>query len=88
MIENSFFKVGDDAVMMFSTGLRVNKVVIWQLSNSGVFEFGDGAPADSVDDVQVINSNVIPTEYHWTGTSNAVFTSHVSNNQHLGQNIG
>jgi hypothetical protein len=88
VIENSFFKVGDDAIMLFSTGLRVNNVVIWQLSNSGVFEFGDGAPEDSVDDVQVINSNVIRTEYHWTGTSNAVFTSHVSNNQHLGQNIG
>ena len=30
VIENSFLKVGDDAVKLFSSGLRVNNVVIWQ----------------------------------------------------------
>ncbi|MBV8414048.1 MAG: hypothetical protein JO251_02400 [Verrucomicrobia bacterium] len=88
VIEDSFLKVGDDAVKLFSSGLRVNNVVVWQLNNAGVFEFGVNSPVDSVDDVQVINSNVIRTEYSWTGSSNAVFTSYLAHTQQLGQNIG
>lgn len=73
---------------MSSPNSSTDNVVIWQLANSGVFEFGVNSPVDSVDDVQVINSNVIRTEYSWTGSSNAVFTSYLARTQQLGQNIG
>lgn len=86
-IENSFFKDGDDSVKLYSSGLRVSNVVIWQSNNAGAFELGANT-AQNVDDVTVADSNVIHTEWNWPNMSNAVFAAHQGGRGLLGQSAG
>jgi hypothetical protein len=72
LIEDSFFKTGDDAIKLFSSGLRVNRCVIWKLNNAAAFEFGANIQYD-LSDIQVNDSDVIRTEYTVANKTNAVF---------------
>jgi hypothetical protein len=85
-LENSFFKDGDDSVKLYSSGLRVRNVVIWQSNNAGAFELG--APPNGADDVRVVDSNVIHSEWSWPNMNNAVFAQHQSSRALLGQVTG
>jgi hypothetical protein len=40
VLENCFFKDGDDSVKLYSSGLRVRNVVVWQSNNAAAFELG------------------------------------------------
>jgi hypothetical protein len=86
VLENSFFKDGDDSVKLYSSGLRVRNVVIWQSNNAGAFELG--APPNGADDVRVVDSNVIHSEWSWPNMNNAVFAQHQSSRALLGQVAG
>jgi hypothetical protein len=83
VLENSFFKDGDDSVKLYSSGLRVRNVVVWQSNNAGAFELG--APPNGADDVRVADSNVIHSEWSWPNMNNAVFAEHQSSKALLGQ---
>lgn len=76
VVENSFLKDGDDSIHLYSSGLRVNNVVIWQSKNASPFQFGSGN-SGNIDDVEVINSNVIHTEWVWPNAPNAVFDANL-----------
>ncbi|HEV2270867.1 MAG TPA: hypothetical protein VGR92_15545 [Steroidobacteraceae bacterium] len=82
-LENSFFKDGDDSVKLYSSGLRVRNVVVWQSNNAAAFELG--APPNGADDVRVVDSNVIHGEWSWPNMNNAVFAEHQSSRALLGQ---
>jgi hypothetical protein len=86
ILENSFFKDGDDSVKLYSSGLRVRNVVVWQSNNAGAFELG--APPNGTDDVRVVDSNVIHGEWSWPNMNNAVFAEHQSSRALLGQVVG
>jgi hypothetical protein len=83
VLENSFFKDGDDSVKLYSSGLRVRNVVVWQSNNAGAFELG--APPNGADDIRVVDSNVIHGEWSWPNMNNAVFAEHQSSRALLGQ---
>ena len=87
VVENSFLKDGDDSIHLYSTGLRVNNVVIWQSKNAAPFQFSSGL-SGSIDDVQVINSNVIHTEWVWPNAPNAVFNANLGGTGNKGYNLG
>jgi hypothetical protein len=87
VVENSFLKDGDDSIHLYSTGLRVNNVVIWQSRNASPFEFSSGL-SGSIDDVQVINSNVIHTEWTYPNMANAVFVANLGGQGNKGYNRG
>ncbi len=87
VVENSFLKDGDDSIHLYSSGLRVNNVVIWQSTNASPFEFGSGTPG-SIDDVQVIDSNVIHTEWSWPNMANAVFAANLGGGGDKGYSQG
>jgi hypothetical protein len=86
VLENSFFKDGDDSVKLYSSGLRVRNVVVWQSNNAAAFEIG--APVQDVDDVWVRDSQVIHGEWSWPNMDNAVFATHQSSRSLLGQTVG
>jgi hypothetical protein len=87
IIENSFFKDGDDSVKLYSSNLRVRNVVVWQSNNAGVFELSANM-VFNVDDVRVRDSDVIHTEWNWPNMSNAVFAGHQGGRGLLGQDVG
>ena len=87
VVENSFMKDGDDSIHLYSTGLRVNNVVIWQSKNAAPFQFSSGL-SGNIDDVQVINSNVIHTEWVWPNAANAVFNANLGGTGNKGYHLG
>jgi len=87
VVENSFLKDGDDSIHLYSTGLRVNNVVIWQSTNASPFEFSSGL-SGSIDDVQVVHSNVIHTEWTWPNMANAVFAANLGGTGNKGYRLG
>ncbi len=87
VVENSFLKDGDDSIHLYSSGLRVNNVVIWQSKNASPFQFSSGL-SGSIDDVQVINSNVIHTEWVWANPPNAVFDANLGGQGAKGHDLG
>ena len=78
-ITNSFFKVGDDAIKLFSSGLTVSHCNIWQLNNAAPFEFGVNQLNDE-NNVKVEDSNVLRSEEVFSTRSNAVFNSALGGN--------
>lgn len=87
VVENSFLKDGDDSIHLYSSGLRVNNVVIWQSKNAAPFQFSSGL-SGNIDDVQVIDSNVIHTEWTWPNAANAVFDANLGGSGNKGYNLG
>jgi hypothetical protein len=87
IVENSFLKDGDDSIHLYSTGLRVNNVVIWQSKNASPFEFGSGT-SGSIDDVLVTHSTVIHTEWNWPNMANAVFAANLGGTGDKGYGLG
>jgi len=73
-VTNSFFKVGDDAIKLFSSNLTVSKCTIWKLQVAAAFELGANLALD-ISDVAVSDSDVIRTEYTWPSRTNAVFAA-------------
>lgn len=84
VIENSFFKTGDDAIHLTSSNLVVQNCVLWHLNNAAAFEFGANTMAD-LNNITVRNCDVIRTEHVYPNRDNAVFagdqggTGHFSN---------
>lgn len=87
VVENSFLKDGDDSIHLYSSGLRVNNVVIWQSKNASPFQFSSGLPG-SIDDVRVVNSNVIHTEWVAPNTPNAIFDANLGGTGAKGHHLG
>jgi hypothetical protein len=87
IVENSFLKDGDDSIHLYSTGLRVSNVVIWQSKNASPFEFSSGL-SGNIDDVQVTHSNVIHTEWNWPNMANAVFAANLGGTGTKGYRLG
>ena len=86
-VSNSFLKDGDDSIHLYSTGLRVDRAVIWQSKNASPFEFGSGNPG-SIDDVQVAHSTVIHTEWNWPNMANALFVANLGGTGNKGYRRG
>jgi hypothetical protein len=86
-VENSFLKDGDDSIHLYSSGLRVNNVVIWQSKNASPFEFSSGL-SGSIDDVRVTHSNVIHTEWTYPNMANAVFAANLGGQGNKGYDLG
>ena len=79
VLRNSFFKVGDSAIHLNSSHLRVSHCTIWQLENAAPFEISDtlGSNLDiDVHDVRVEHSDVIRTEHEFESMETAVFSAH------------
>lgn len=79
ILRNSFIKVGDSAIHLNSSNLRVTGCTIWQLHTSAPFEISDtmGGNLDiNVHDVVVENSDVIRTEHAFESMEAAVFSAH------------
>jgi len=74
VVDSCFLKVGDDALLLTSSNLRVAGCTIWQLDNAAPFEFGVNQPAN-INHITVENSDVVRTEYDWPDPSNAVFAA-------------
>jgi hypothetical protein len=74
VVESSFLKVGDDALLLTSSNLLVSGCTVWQLQNAAPFEFGVNQPAN-INHITVENSDVIRTEYNYPNPSNAVFSA-------------
>ena len=74
IIEDSFFKVGDDAIKLFSSNLVVRRCTIWQMQNAAAFEIGDNVNLD-LSNILVENSDVIRTEHNFPNRNNAVFAA-------------
>jgi hypothetical protein len=72
VIESSFLKVGDDALLLTSSNLLVSECTIWQLENATPFAFGVNQP-QNINHVTVENSDVIRTEHDYPNPDNAVF---------------
>ena len=79
ILRNSFFKVGDSAIHLNSSNLRVSGCTIWQLQTSAPFEISDTMGSNlniNVHDVVVENSDVIRTEHDFESMEAAVFSAH------------
>lgn len=74
IIEDSFFKVGDDAIKLFSSGLRVSHCVVWKLNNAAAYEIGANIQYD-LSNIQVSDSDVIRAEYDGANPTNAIFAA-------------
>jgi VCBS repeat protein len=74
VVESSFLKVGDDALLLISSNLLVSGCTIWQLDNAAAFELGANQPSN-INHVTAENSDVIRTEYSWPNPSNSVFSA-------------
>jgi hypothetical protein len=89
VVRNSFFKVGDDAIKLYSSNLTVSGCTLWQLDNAAPFEMGVNLWND-VKNVTVENSDVIRTEWTYPNRSNAVVSAAFGNasaNQYKFNNI-
>lgn len=79
ILRNSFFKVGDSAIHLNSSNLRVSGCTIWQLQTSAPFEISDTMGSNlniNVHDVVVEDSDVIRTEHAFESMEAAVFSAH------------
>ena len=79
LLRNSFFKVGDSAIHLNSSHLRVSHCTIWQLDNAAPFEISDTLGSNlniDVHDVRVEHSDVIRTENAYESMEAAVFSAH------------
>jgi hypothetical protein len=74
VVKSSFFKVGDDALLLTSSNLLVSGCTIWQLDNASPFEFGVNQP-QNIHHITVVNSDVVRAEYNSPNPSNAVFSA-------------
>jgi hypothetical protein len=82
VIEGSFFKVGDDAIKLFSTGLVVRNCVVWKLKNAAAFELGANVIYD-LSNIAVSDSDVIRTEFDFPNKTDAVFAANYGGKGHL-----
>jgi hypothetical protein len=79
VLRNSFFKVGDSAIHLNSSHLRVSHCTLWQLDNAAPFELSDTLGSNlniDVHDVRVEHSDVIRTEHAFESMEAAVFSAH------------
>ena len=74
VVESCFLKVGDDALLLFSSNLRVSGCTIWQLDNASPFNLGVNQPAN-INHVTVENSDVVRTEYDFPNPDCSVFAT-------------
>lgn len=74
VIENSFIKTGDDAILLSGSNLTVKNCVVWHLRNAAVFQMGSRVAGD-LKNITVRNSDVIRSEYAWPGQSTAIFAA-------------
>lgn len=73
-VENCFFKVNDDAVKLYDSGMRVRNCVLWQMENGAPFQISWNMQGTN-HDIQVSNCDVIRTEHKHDDWNNAVFAS-------------
>ncbi|MEE9342655.1 MAG: hypothetical protein V3V12_03370 [Gammaproteobacteria bacterium] len=61
IIENSFFKVNDDVIKLYTGGQIVRDTVIWQMTKGAAFQFG-WQTATNVKNIRVTNIDVIHSD--------------------------
>ena len=82
VIEDSFFKVNDDAIKLYATGLRVRGCTFWQMENGGAFQFSWNLNRE-VRDVRVTDCDVIRVEHSADANNRGVFVAVHGGSGHL-----
>ena len=74
LVEDCFFKVNDDALKLYHSGMRVRDCVFWQMENGAPFQISWNMPGDN-HGFRVSNCDVIRVEHQWNNPNEAVFDS-------------
>jgi hypothetical protein len=72
LVEDCFFKVNDDAVKLYHSGMRVRRCVIWQCENGAPFQISWNMPSDN-SGFHVSDCIVLRCEHRWKNDNNAIF---------------
>lgn len=82
VIEDSFFKVNDDAIKLYATGLRVRRCTFWQMENGGAFQLSWNLNRE-VSDVRVTDCDVVRIEHREDANNRGVFVAVHGGSGHL-----
>ena len=74
LVEDCFFKVNDDAVKLYHSGMVVRRCVIWQCENGAPFQISWNMPSDNRG-FHVSDCDVIRAEHRWRNDNCAIFCS-------------
>jgi hypothetical protein len=74
MIEDSFFKVNDDAIMLYRSNSSARRCVVWQMENGSPFQIGWSGD-EPVSNFHAYDCDVIRMESEWDNENLAVFCS-------------
>ena len=74
LVENCFFKVNDDAIKLYFSGMKVRDCVIWQCENGAPFQISWNMPT-SHRGFHVKNVDIIRCEHRWKNDNCAIFCS-------------
>lgn len=72
LVEDCFFKVNDDAVKLYQSGMIVRDCVIWQMENGAPFQISWNMPSDN-HGFHVSDIDIIRVEHQWDNPNEAVF---------------
>lgn len=72
LVEDCFFKVNDDAIKLYWSGMVVRRCVIWQLENGAPFQISWNMPSDNTG-FRVSDCDVIRAEHRWNNNNLAIF---------------
>jgi hypothetical protein len=84
LIEDCFFKLNDDAIKLYRSGIVVRNCVLWQLMNGAPFQLTWNV-AVPTKNVVVTNCDVIRVEHYKDWDNRAVFNSIHGGTGHLSQ---
>jgi hypothetical protein len=73
-VEDCFFKVNDDAVKLYHSGMRVRDCVFWQMENGAPFQISWNMPGTQ-SGFRVSNCDVLRVEHAWDNDNEAVFNA-------------
>lgn len=82
VVEDCFFKVNDDAIKLYHTGLRVRRGTFWQMENGAPFQFSWNLNEDA-SDIRVSDCDVVRVEHRTDANNRAVFNAIHGGRGHL-----
>jgi hypothetical protein len=82
VIEDCFFKLNDDAIKLYHSGIRVRNCVLWQLANGAPFQLTWNVSVPT-GDVKVSDCDVIRVEHRSDWDNKAIFNSIHGGTGHL-----
>lgn len=72
LVEDCFFKVNDDALKLYHSGMTVRRCTIWQMENGAPFQISWNMPTDNRG-FHVSDCDVFRVEHKWDNDNEAVF---------------